>query len=139
MVRRSLLAAVAVVVVTAACGASSGVFTERADPPPTSATTPSADTTEEATATTEATVATAPTQVGEAPELEWQAFDEQMETAILEVPVDYDDPDGPTIQLVLVRRLADDQENKIGSLLINPGGPGLGGVRVHDQCRARAG
>ena len=37
-------------------------------------------------------------------------------------------PTGRTFELFLARRLADDQENKIGSLLINPGGPGLGGA-----------
>ena len=53
---------------------------------------------------------------------------EDVETATLEVPVDYEDPDGPTFDLFLARRLADDQENKIGSLLVNPGGPGFGGA-----------
>ena len=43
------------------------------------------------------------------------------------MPVDYDDPDGPTFELFVARRLADDQENKIGTLLVNPGGPGFGG------------
>ena len=129
MVRRSLLAAV-VAVVTAACGASSGVFTERADPPPTSATNTPPETatppaTSEPTASTQVPITT---DVDEPPTLEWREFDEQLETAILEVPVDYDDPDGPTFELFLARRLADDQENKIGSLLINPGGPGLGGA-----------
>ena len=34
---------------------------------------------------------------------------------------------GRRFDLFLARRLADDQENKIGSLLVNPGGPGFGG------------
>ena len=60
--------------------------------------------------------------------MEWEELDEGVETATLEVPVDYEDPDGPTFDLFLARRLADDQENKIGSLLVNPGGPGFGGA-----------
>ena len=70
--------------------------------------------------------------------LEWQEFDEQLETAILEVPVDYDDPDGPTFELFLARRLADDQENKIGSLLVNPGGPGLRRRRLRRSTPSRS-
>jgi pimeloyl-ACP methyl ester carboxylesterase len=44
------------------------------------------------------------------------------------VPLDYTDPDGPTIDLALKRRPADDQDNRIGSLFLNPGGPGGSGV-----------
>ena len=69
----------------------------------------------------------------------------QLEQATLDVPIDYDDPDGDTFTLFLVRRLADDQANKIGSLLINPGGPGAGGAEfaagaefVFDERAARA-
>lgn len=57
----------------------------------------------------------------------WEELLDGVETGLLEVPVDYEDPDGPTFELFVGRRLADDQENKIGSLLVNPGGPGFGG------------
>ena len=70
------------------------------------------------------------TEPDDASTLEWREFDEGLETAILEVPVDYDDPDGPTFELFLARRLADDQENKIGSLLDQPGRPGCGGAEL---------
>ena len=102
--------------------------TERADPPATSAPpdTTAAPETTEAPATSAAPDTT--TEPDDESTLEWREFDEGLETAILEVPVDYDDPDGPQFELFLARRLADDQENKIGSLLINPGGPGLGGA-----------
>jgi pimeloyl-ACP methyl ester carboxylesterase len=59
--------------------------------------------------------------------LQWDEFTEDVETATLEVPVDYEDPDGPTIELFVARHLAEDQDDKIGSLLVNPGGPGFGG------------
>jgi pimeloyl-ACP methyl ester carboxylesterase len=46
------------------------------------------------------------------------------ECATLTVPLDYDDPTGPTIGVHVDRRPADDQDAKVGSLLVNPGGPG---------------
>ncbi len=61
--------------------------------------------------------------------IDWQSIGDQLEQATLEVPVDYEDPDGDTFELFLVRRPANDQANKIGSLLINPGGPGAGGAQ----------
>lgn len=50
------------------------------------------------------------------------------ECATLEVPVDWKRPRGATIDLALTRHLATDPERRIGSLLINPGGPGGSGV-----------
>ena len=50
------------------------------------------------------------------------------ECAEFEVPLDYDEPDGATISLALARVPATDQANRIGSLLLNPGGPGGSGV-----------
>lgn len=44
------------------------------------------------------------------------------------VPIDYANPDGPTAQLAMVRFPATGQ--KIGSLLINPGGPGESGIEA---------
>lgn len=49
------------------------------------------------------------------------------QAGILEVPLDYDDPTAGTIELFMVRHPATDQANKIGTLLVNPGGPGVGG------------
>ncbi|GGR42292.1 peptidase [Streptomyces aurantiogriseus] len=50
------------------------------------------------------------------------------ECATLKVPVDWKRPHGATIDLALARHLATDPERRIGSLLINPGGPGGSGV-----------
>ncbi|MER6184947.1 alpha/beta hydrolase [Streptomyces sp. NPDC001652] len=50
------------------------------------------------------------------------------ECATLKVPVDWKRPRGATIDLALARHLATDPERRIGSLLINPGGPGGSGV-----------
>lgn len=47
--------------------------------------------------------------------------------ATARVPRDYDHPRGPTIDLAVVRWRAKDQANRIGSLFVNPGGPGGSG------------
>ncbi len=44
------------------------------------------------------------------------------------VPLDHDSPKGAAISLALVRIPASDTENRIGSLFLNPGGPGGSGV-----------
>ena len=46
----------------------------------------------------------------------------------LRVPLDYSQPNGGVISLALVRLPASDPQHRIGSLLINPGGPGGSGV-----------
>ena len=59
--------------------------------------------------------------------VDWESFDDDVDVAVLDVPVDYADPTGDTIELFLARYRAIDQENRIGTLLVNPGGPGFGG------------
>ena len=49
-----------------------------------------------------------------------------MQTGHLEVPIDYAHPSGGTFDLYVARHLADPAK-RIGSLLVNPGGPGFGG------------
>jgi pimeloyl-ACP methyl ester carboxylesterase len=44
------------------------------------------------------------------------------------VPLDYGKPRGASIGIAMMRWPADDQAHKIGSLFINPGGPGGGGL-----------
>nr|WP_297992436.1 hypothetical protein [uncultured Actinomyces sp.] len=48
--------------------------------------------------------------------------------AMVTVPLDYEDPDGQTIQIALKKRAADGESH--GSLFINPGGPGSSGVQL---------
>ena len=52
---------------------------------------------------------------------------EQVQCATLQVPLDYAHPRGPTIGLALDRLPATGR--RIGSLLINPGGPGASGLQ----------
>jgi pimeloyl-ACP methyl ester carboxylesterase len=44
------------------------------------------------------------------------------------VPLDHRDPRGPKSTIALMKRPADDQAHKVGSLFINPGGPGGAGL-----------
>ncbi|GFG55142.1 alpha/beta hydrolase [Mycolicibacterium agri] len=50
----------------------------------------------------------------------------EAECGKLSVPVDYDEPDGEVAQIAMIRFKATGQ--KIGSLVINPGGPGESGI-----------
>lgn len=59
--------------------------------------------------------------------IEWTQFNDAVDVGTLTVPVDYNDPTGPTFDLHLARYNALDPDNKIGTLLVNPGGPGFGG------------
>ena len=45
-----------------------------------------------------------------------------------EVPISYDEPEGATLPLFLVRAVAAGQTDRIGSLVVNPGGPGGSGA-----------
>ena len=49
------------------------------------------------------------------------------------MPLDYSDPSGKTISLALIRKQAGDPSQRIGSLLMNPGGPGGSGVEFLPQ------
>lgn len=54
--------------------------------------------------------------------------DSTLECTRLQVPLDYSHPEGRTINIGVLRSRAIDQENKIGSLTVNPGGPGASGM-----------
>ncbi|HEX3240843.1 MAG TPA: alpha/beta fold hydrolase [Solirubrobacterales bacterium] len=64
-----------------------------------------------------------------APEPNWAPCYEEWgtyECATFPVPLDYDKPSGPQVQLALLKHPASKPEQKIGSLFVNPGGPGAG-------------
>ena len=60
--------------------------------------------------------------------IDWDECNDGVECGYLDVPLDYDDPDGEQISLYVARHLARDPKRRIGSLLVNPGGPGFGGT-----------
>ena len=58
----------------------------------------------------------------------WTEFgDERVQTGSLEVPVDASDPSKGTFDLYLARHLAD-PDRRVGSLIVDPGGPGVAGA-----------
>ena len=59
----------------------------------------------------------------------------RVETGSLEVPLDYDDPAAATITLAVARHRATDPELRVGSLLVNPGGPGFGGSALAEDAK----
>lgn len=52
------------------------------------------------------------------------AVAEKTECAMLEVPMDYEDLDGDTVELAVTRNAATG-DDRIGSIVLNPGGPGI--------------
>lgn len=107
--RRTLISLVFAVSMVAACSNDNSV----------SSTKSNADT----------IVSTSANSVADTPaDFEWLDFgdDGSVQTGHLEVPINYDDPSQGTFDLFVARHLADPAE-RIGSLLVNPGGPGFGG------------
>ena len=56
--------------------------------------------------------------------LEWEDCAGGLECTTFEVPYDYENPSIGTFRLPVTRRLANNLSERIGTLLINPGGPG---------------
>lgn len=59
--------------------------------------------------------------------LVWESAGAQTDTAVLAVPIDYDNPGAGSFEIFIARHRATDPANRIGALLVNPGGPGFGG------------
>jgi pimeloyl-ACP methyl ester carboxylesterase len=58
------------------------------------------------------------------PKLGWYPCYDYAECATVNLPLDYDQPKGAKVQIAILRVKARDQKHKIGSLFLNPGGPG---------------
>ena len=72
---------------------------------------------------------------GESGPIDWAACEDSaaslsgLECATLEVPVDPSEPDGPTTSIALARSPSTGRpDERIGSLVLNPGGPGGSGI-----------
>ncbi|MEU4244325.1 alpha/beta hydrolase [Actinoplanes sp. NPDC026619] len=64
------------------------------------------------------------------PKLAWASCYAYAECATVPLPLDYDQPQGATIDIAVLRVKAKDQQHKIGSLFVNPGGPGGSGTAL---------
>jgi alpha/beta hydrolase fold len=62
--------------------------------------------------------------------LQWQdcGGPPEVQCATRTVPLDYDRPGGRTIDIAVARMPAKDQAHRIGSLFVNPGGPGASAI-----------
>jgi pimeloyl-ACP methyl ester carboxylesterase len=92
----------------------------------------------------ETSAAPATTAAPEVAEIDWTDCNSQIQPLIAgqpgsernlsfecgrtEVPISYDEPQGATLPLFLVRAVAAGQTDRIGSLVVNPGGPGASGA-----------
>ncbi|TDC31762.1 alpha/beta hydrolase [Micromonospora sp. 15K316] len=64
------------------------------------------------------------------PQLDWYSCYDYAECATVRLPLDYDHPRGATTEVALLRVKARDQQNRVGSLFVNPGGPGGSGTSM---------
>ena len=117
MHRRLVLPVAVIVVALGACG---GGTDDGAAPA-------GRDADDSAATTTVAKVAIDPIQWGPCEEL---AAESPVRCAVLEVPYSYEDPTIGTFSLHVKMRPADDPAKRIGSMLVNPGGPGFGGSSI---------
>lgn len=70
--------------------------------------------------------------------IDWRACGQQLECAKVPVPLDWDRPDGRQIKLAVIRRPASRPGRHIGSLFVNPGGPGMSGIDLVRSSGAEA-
>ena len=98
-----------------------------AGPVPSTPAPPTSASTTTTAAPEPSTTAAAPSAPPPPSALAWTRCG-QLECATLSVPLDHRQPDGRQIGIALNRRRASDPSRRIGSLLVNPGGPGASGV-----------
>ena len=59
----------------------------------------------------------------------WNSCDNGWQCGNLKVPLNYADPAGQSIEIAVTRKPAANPSERIGSLLVNPGGPGGSGIQ----------
>jgi pimeloyl-ACP methyl ester carboxylesterase len=113
---------------------SATINVERVDTPPTGAapttaggSSPTTPTLDPVPAPTEPAITDTVPERLPAADIGWEDCGDRLECGTLTVPVSYSDPAAGVMELYLVRHLAD-SDKRIGSLLVNPGGPGVAGT-----------
>ena len=66
-------------------------------------------------------------------EVAWESCGD-FECSEVSVPLSYDEPDGESITLAVKRLASTDPAARVGSLLVNPGGPGSPGLELVDAA-----
>lgn len=69
--------------------------------------------------------------------LDWSDCGETFQCAKLTVPRDWTEPGAGDVQLAVIRLPASKPKARVGSLLINPGGPGVSGVEYARAARTQ--
>ncbi|MDA8435570.1 MAG: alpha/beta hydrolase [Actinomycetales bacterium] len=122
-----LAATVASLALAACSGGTVGTISESTPAPTGSTSSPSSS----ATATPDARLESFYAQ-----KLVWTGCGGSFQCAKLTVPLDYADPTGATIKLAVLRLRTANQAGRLGSLVLNPGGPGASGVDFARAARA---
>jgi pimeloyl-ACP methyl ester carboxylesterase len=60
--------------------------------------------------------------------LDWSSCYDYFDCTELRVPIDYEDLSVGTFRISVLRAAAKDQDNRLGAIVVNPGGPGGSGV-----------
>ncbi len=68
--------------------------------------------------------------------ISWRDCRDGARCGTLTVPLDYDHPEGTTIKLSVLKVPATSDDQRIGSLVVNPGGPGGSGVNYAANAEA---
>jgi pimeloyl-ACP methyl ester carboxylesterase len=123
------VAAVAVLALVTACAPSKAHRAESSPSPSASTVSPSTD----APSNDPANDAAFAKFYGQKPR--WSGCGGSYECTKIDVPLDYAKPAGDTIKLALIRLPASNQSKRVGSLLINPGGPGASGIDYARSAR----
>lgn len=68
------------------------------------------------------------------PRLRWAPCNEKYQCATALLPLDYDRPRGRTVRVALLKVPAGDAAKRVGSLFLNPGGPGGSGKGIAERA-----
>ncbi len=116
-----LAAGAAAALLLAGCATDAGPSHPEAKiPPPSTTMVPPPSTTMAQSPTVPSTLPVPP--------IAWTPCNGDLQCGTLTVPLDYAQPQGATIGIALERHVANDPAQRIGSLVINPGGPGVSGI-----------
>ena len=122
---RSVLTVLVPLLLVAACSGSGGPVLSASRAPSPSAS-PSAGSAAATPTPSPATSSSAAAPVP--PPIAWKACSGGFQCARLAVPLDYAAPQAGAVSLALIRVRASSPARRIGSLLVNPGGPGVSAV-----------
>ena len=128
--RRQTVAALGVAAAVLAGCTSAGVRVTQSDShqPETVSTTAGPDTTSADRSDPGATIDTGQPSIERAVWVECVEYPAPWECATIEVPLDYSHASGAQLSIAMIRLPAADPSHRIGSLLLNPGGPGGSGI-----------